>query len=30
MTINYDVPDHPEIEPFDGFHRSVKPNLSHK
>ena len=23
MTINYDVPDHPEIEQFDGFHRSV-------
>ncbi|MDE0733935.1 MAG: SDR family oxidoreductase [Gammaproteobacteria bacterium] len=30
MTINYDVPDHPEIEQFDGFHRSVKPDLSRK
>jgi citronellol/citronellal dehydrogenase len=30
MTINYDVPDHPEIKQFDGFHRSVKPDLSRK
>jgi|TARA_B110001454_G_scaffold30757_2_gene30032 citronellol/citronellal dehydrogenase len=30
MTINYDVPDHPEIQQFDGFHRSVKPDLSRK
>jgi|TARA_B110000438_G_scaffold221687_1_gene214968 citronellol/citronellal dehydrogenase len=30
MTINYDVPDHPESEQFDGFHRSVKPDLSRK
>ena len=28
MTINYDIPDHPGIAPFDGFHRAVVPDLS--
>jgi citronellol/citronellal dehydrogenase len=30
MTINYDIPDHPGIAPFDGFHRAVAPDLSRK
>ena len=30
MTINYDIPDHPGIAAFDGFHRAVPPDLSHR